>query len=300
MPIILNNVSFAYNKKQNKAHHVNKNEILNKTYDENEKYTNAYDIIHNVSLRIDDGECIGIMGKTGSGKTTLLELIAGLLKPTSGTVTTPKNDIGFVFQNPEQQLFAATVREDVGFGLKYSGLSKQEKDARVKEALTLMGLEPAHFEEEMPFALSGGEQRRVAIAGVLALKKKVLLFDEPFSGLDESGVYALLKVLWALRKEGITVIIVSHNEDALAMVTKRILIVEDGRIAKDAPVSEAFNDVEDMMSRGLGVCTYRLITYKLGLPETIVTYGDLLGALKEKVAVKTKVTKSSAKQRSKK
>src|SRR5574344_729025 len=113
MQIVLNDVTFAYKKNS--------------------------EILHNVSLRIDDGECIGIMGKTGSGKTTLLELIAGLLKPTSGTVTTPKNDIGFVFQNPEQQLFAATVREDVGFGLKFSGLWKQEREGRVEEALMLMG-----------------------------------------------------------------------------------------------------------------------------------------------------------------
>jgi energy-coupling factor transport system ATP-binding protein len=269
MQIVLNNVTFAYKKNS--------------------------EILHNISLRIDEGECIGVMGKTGSGKTTFLELIAGLLDPTNGTITTPTDDIGFVFQNPEQQLFASTVREDVSFGLKFSGLSKQEKEVRVEEALTLMGLEPAQFAEEMPLALSGGEQRRVAIAGVLALKKKVLLFDEPFSGLDESGVYALLKVLWVLRKEGITIIIVSHNEDALAMVTKRILIVEDGRIAKDAPVSEVFSDVDDMVNRGLGVCTYRLITYKLGLPETIVTYGDLLNALKEKLATKSTITKRSTK-----
>ena len=269
MQIVLNNVTFAYKKNS--------------------------EILHKISLRIDEGECIGVMGKTGSGKTTFLELIAGLLEPTNGTITTPTDDIGFVFQNPEQQLFASTVREDVGFGLKFSGLSKQEKEVRVEEALTLMGLEPAQFAEEMPLALSGGEQRRVAIAGVLALKKKVLLFDEPFSGLDESGVYALLKVLWVLRKEGITIIIVSHNEDALAMVTKRILIVEDGRIAKDAPVSEVFSNVDDMVNRGLGVCTYRLITYKLGLPETIVTYGDLLNALKEKLATKSPITKRSTK-----
>jgi energy-coupling factor transport system ATP-binding protein len=261
MPIILNAVSFSYKRNE--------------------------EVLHSVSLHIADGECIGIMGKTGSGKTTLLELIAGLLTPTSGTIETKKNDIGFVFQNPEQQLFASTVREDVGFGLKYSALTKEEKDTRIKEALTLMGLEPAQFEEKMPFSLSGGEQRRVAVAGVLALKKKILLFDEPFSGLDESGVYVLLKVLWTLRKEGITIIIVSHNEDALAMVTKRIIIVEDGRIVKDVPVSEAFSDVPDMSNRGLGVCTYRLITYKLGLPETIVTYADLLNALKEKIKGRT-------------
>src|SRR5574344_1978405 len=112
MQIVLNNVTFAYKKDS--------------------------EILHDISLCIDEGECIGVMGKTGSGKTTLLELIAGLLKPTNGTITTPKNDIGFVFQNPEQQLFAATVREDVGFGLKFSGLSKQEKETRVEKALTLM------------------------------------------------------------------------------------------------------------------------------------------------------------------
>lgn len=254
--------------------------------------------LREVDLQIADGEYVGIMGRTGCGKTTLIQLLAGLLVPTQGTVlldgedinrrgfdrSTLRRKVGLVFQYPECQLFETTVRRDVAFGLKHAGLSRREVDERVRRALERCGFSYDEVCDKSPLGLSGGEKRRLAIAGVLAVQPQYLFFDEPFAGLDPLGREAFTELTKRLNREGVTVVIVSHNADCLAECAKRILMMDSGRIVLDGAPEEVFRDIDRIQALHLGVSDSREIAWLLQergveISQYIATYRELLPAV---------------------
>ena len=251
--------------------------------------------LQDLSLKIDDGDYVGIMGKTGCGKSTLIQLIAGLMQPLEGQIIIDGKDInardypreelrrkvGIVFQYPEVQLFETSVEKDVAFGLKHSGLSKTEIAENVRWAIETVGLDFEAIRAESPFSLSGGEKRRVAIAGVLAAKPKILIFDEPIVGLDPHGRAAFLELTGHLNAPGATIIMVSHNADAIAENAQRVIVLEDGRLLIDAPAKHAFRDVTLLQEKGVGISPAREMAHLLSacghpIPQDTIRYQELL------------------------
>lgn len=223
--------------------------------------------VDNVSLEINNGEFLGIIGHTGSGKSTLIQHFNGLLSPTAGNILVNNIDIhkkqkplkeirqkvGLVFQYPEHQLFEMTVYKDVAFGPTNIGLSQDEIDLRVKEALNIVGLSEDIYEKS-PFELSGGQKRRVAIAGVLAMKPEVLILDEPTAGLDPKGRDEILDEISKLHKElAITVILVSHSMEDVGKYVERIIVMDKGQIKYDDEPKKVFYHIKELESMGLGV-----------------------------------------------
>ena len=224
--------------------------------------------LDDVSLTIQDGEFIGIIGHTGSGKSTLVQHLNGLLKPSSGQVLVDGEDlnaekadrralrqrIGLVFQYPEYQLFEETVARDIAFGPRNQGLSKEEIDQRVRYAMDCVHLDYEKYASRSPFELSGGQMRRVAIAGVLAMRPKVLILDEPTAGLDPRGRDRILTMLEDLhKKENTTILMVSHSMDDMARLATRLIVMADGRLAMTGTPREVFARVDEMVSLGLDV-----------------------------------------------
>lgn len=222
-------------------------------------------MLDQVSLQVGSGEFVGIVGCTGCGKTTLLKAMAGLLEVQGGEIlldgenifsrrfdrTVLRRKVGMVFQYPEYQLFAQTVEKDVGFGLKYSRLSREEKQERVRWALEQMGFSYEEIKDQSPLSLSGGEKRRVAIAGVLATKPELLMLDEPLAGLDPMAREAFLEFLEKLTGQGVTVLMVSHNLDALAEHAARIIGMKQGKIVMDGSCREVLGDSRALRTIGL-------------------------------------------------
>lgn len=220
-----------------------------------------------VNLEIQDGEVIGLIGHTGSGKSTLVQHFNGLLKPTAGTLHVQgievtkgvnlrplRQKVGLVFQYPEHQLFEENVALDVAFGLKNIGLPREEIQQRVEQALSAVGIDYQRFKDRSPFELSGGQMRRVAIAGVLAMEPEVLILDEPTAGLDPHTRKDLLEHLRLVQKErGITLIIVSHSMDDIAAMVNRILVMDKGKIAAQGSPGEIFSQGEKLRRIGLDV-----------------------------------------------
>ena len=218
-----------------------------------------------VNLEIQDGEVIGLIGHTGSGKSTLVQHFNGLLKPTAGTLHVQgievtkgvnlrplRQKVGLVFQYPEHQLFEENVALDVAFGLKNIGLPREEIQQRVEQALSAVGIDYQRFKDRSPFELSGGQMRRVAIAGVLAMEPEVLILDEPTAGLDPHTRKDLLEHLRLVQKErGITLIIVSHSMDDIAAMVNRILVMDKGKIAAQGSPGEIFSQGEKLRRIGL-------------------------------------------------
>ena len=238
--------------------------------------------LNDVSLTINKGEFIGIIGHTGSGKSTLIQHFNGLEKATSGTIYFNGQDIydkdfnmkslrskvGLVFQYPEHQLFETTVLEDVKFGPKNLGLDKLEVDLRAFEAIKQVGLSEKSYDAS-PFELSGGQKRRVAIAGVLAMKPEILILDEPTAGLDPRGRDEILDQIAKLHKEGLTVILVSHSMEDVAKYADRIIAMNSGKIAFDGTPKEVFRHYKELERMGLSApqVTYVMQEMKdLGLP----------------------------------
>ena len=206
-----------------------------------------------VDVSIDfEGGVTGLMGKTGSGKTSLLEVMAGATSPDSGRVRAQGDgEIGLVFQLPERQFFEPTVEREVTFGLREHGLSASCARERAAHALALMGLDLAELAGRSPFSLSGGQQRRVAIASVLALRPSVLLLDEPTAGLDPRARRACRDAVRAAAGEGATVVIASHDANALAEVADRLVVLEEGRVTLDGPARTLLADAPLMRAYGL-------------------------------------------------
>lgn len=225
------------------------------------------DALKDISFKIEDGEFVGLIGHTGSGKSTLVQHMNGLMKPTSGeiyfdgqdisdkeyNITALRSNVGLVFQYPEHQLFEATVFEDVCFGPKNQGLDKKEVELRAFAALKQVGIDEDMFYQS-PFDLSGGQKRRVAIAGVLAMKPRVLVLDEPTAGLDPKGRDEILNLVKKLHdEEHITIVLVSHSMDDVANYVDRILVMNKGILVYDAPPKEVFVHVEELEKMGLAV-----------------------------------------------
>ncbi len=220
-----------------------------------------------VSVDFEKGEIVALIGHTGSGKSTLLQHLNGLLQPDSGDVLfegesihkskdTLRNcrfNVGLCFQYPEQQLFDSTVYKDVAFGPRNMGLSAEAIDKRVKDSVAYVGLSEDYLEKS-PFDLSGGEKRRVAIAGVLSMEPKVLILDEPTAGLDPVGKNNLLKLIKDYNnKTGNTVIFVSHNMDDVALVADKVIVMNDGEIAMEGTVEQVYSQGEKLAELGLDV-----------------------------------------------
>ena len=224
--------------------------------------------LDNIDLTIKKGEFVGIIGHTGSGKSTLIQHFNGILKPTSGDVfigdmnTKDKElaksglryKIGLVFQYPEYQLFEETIEKDIAFGPKNMGLSEEEVTERVKEAMEIVGLDYEAKKDKSPFEISGGQKRRVAIAGILAMKPDILILDEPTAGLDPKGrdeLFFQIKRLY--EKNNITIVLISHSMEDVAKLVNRIIIMKNGHIHLDKSTKEAFSDVYDLKKVGLNV-----------------------------------------------
>ena len=227
--------------------------------------TNA---LHDVSLTIEDGEFIGLIGHTGSGKSTLVQHLNGLLMPTSGRVIVDGLDladkstdrrairqrVGLVFQYPENQLFEETVEKDIAFGPKNLGLDQEEISRRVRDAMRRVALDYDTLHERSVFELSGGQMRRVAIAGVLAMEPQVLVLDEPCAGLDPRGREEILSLIRQLHAEcGTTIVMVSHSMDDVASLAERVIVMNRGEIFMDGVPREVFSRGEDLRAIGLDV-----------------------------------------------
>jgi energy-coupling factor transport system ATP-binding protein len=223
--------------------------------------------LDNVSLEISKGEFVGLIGHTGSGKSTLIQHFNGLFKPTNGEVYVNnvnihnkdvslrdiRQKVGLVFQYPEHQLFEMTVYKDVAFGPTNMGLNNDEIDARVKQAIKIVGLSEDIYDKS-PFDLSGGQKRRVAIAGVLAMKPDVLILDEPTAGLDPKGRDEILNEISKLHRElGITIILVSHSMEDEGKYVERIIVMNKGKVKFDDKPKIVFTNIEELQSMGLGV-----------------------------------------------
>jgi len=224
--------------------------------------------LRGVTLSIYAGTFVGLLGPTGSGKSTLIQHFNALLRPTSGTVRvagidlsqpradvkTVRRKVGLVFQYPEHQLFEETVFDDVAYGPRNLGLATPEIQERVHDALRLVGVDPDAFGRRSPFSLSGGEMRRVAIAGVLAMQPEVLVLDEPAAGLDPQGKQEILGQIRTLHRErGLTVILITHSMDEAAQLVDRIVVMNRGQVAMDGPVRGIFRRADELAAIGLGV-----------------------------------------------
>ncbi len=223
--------------------------------------------LDNVSFQVEKGEFIGIIGHTGSGKSTLIQHLNGLLRPTSGTVLLDGQDIwsdkkltrqsrfrvGLVFQYPEYQLFEETVYKDIAFGPKNMGLDEKEIDRRVREAASFVGLTEKQLQVS-PFDLSGGQKRRVAIAGVIAMEPEVLILDEPTAGLDPEGREDILANIGSYRKaKNATIMMVSHSMSDVARLTDRLLVMNQSKLAMDGTPEQVFTHAQELVEMGLAI-----------------------------------------------
>ena len=256
--------------------------------------------IEDIDLTIPQGQLVGIIGHTGSGKSTFIQHLNALLAPNAGKVICGgkdineskisrrdvKHQVGLVFQYPEYQLFEETVYKDIAFGPKNMKLSEEEIDQRVREAAGFVGVEEELFDKS-PLELSGGQKRRIAIAGVIAMRPGVLILDEPTAGLDPAGCRQILDNICAYReKTGATVIIVSHNMDDVARIAERIIVFSHGRVVMDGTAGEVFSRAQELIDIGLDVphataTALALRKQGLPLPEGIYTHEQLLSAILE-------------------
>ena len=242
-------------------------EVKNLTYIYSAGTPFEHKALDDISFSVERSEFIGIIGHTGSGKSTLMQQLNGLLKPTSGTVLLDGQDIwsdkkltrqarfrvGLVFQYPEYQLFEETVYKDIAFGPKNMGLSPEEVDRRVREAAGFVGLTEQQLEVS-PFDLSGGQKRRVAIAGVIAMEPEVLILDEPTAGLDPVGRSEILGNIQSYRKaKNATIMMVSHSMEDVARLTDRLLVMNGSKLAMDAPPAQVFTHAEELTQMGLNI-----------------------------------------------
>ncbi|MBP2143737.1 cobalt/nickel transport system ATP-binding protein [Methanococcus voltae] len=220
------------------------------------KYPDGTSALKGINFKAEEGDMIAILGPNGAGKSTLFLHFNGILKPKEGVVKVKEKPIsyknkdllevrktvGIVFQNPDDQLFAPTVAQDVAFGPMNLGLDKEEVTKRVKEALKAVDMEG--YDEKPPHHLSGGQKKRVAIAGILAMKPEIIVLDEPTAGLDPLGASQIMRLLYELNKQGITIIISTHDVDLVPVYANKVYLISDGKIIKNGTPKEIFNDTE--------------------------------------------------------
>lgn len=263
--------------------------------------------VDNVDFCVNDGEFVSIIGHTGSGKSTLIQHLNGLLKPDSGkifigdiditaekvTMVDIRKKIGLVFQYPEYQLFEETVYEDIAFGPKNLDLDEAEVDNRIREAMELVGMDFEEYAQRSPFELSGGQKRRIAIAGVIAMKPEVLILDEPTAGLDPKSHQEILEMVCTVKERtGSIIILVSHNMDDVARLSDRVFVMEKGRIVMDGLPKDVFYQKDFLTSIGLGLpqpteMALMLKEKGMDLGDSILTIDDLESALAEKAGDKS-------------
>jgi len=256
--------------------------------------------IKNINLEIKRGEFIGIIGHTGSGKSTLLQHLNGLLKPSVGNVSVEgqdlglkdqaaqraKRSVGMVFQYPEHQLFEETVYDDIAFGPRNIGIEETEIVARVEKAMEFVGLDYELFAKRTPFQLSGGQMRRVAIAGVIALEPAYLILDEPSAGLDPRGRDEIFgQIIKLYTSTGITVVLVSHNMEDVARMAKRLIVMNDGEISLDGSPIDIFRDCQTQLKEaGVNVPPLTVLMNKfkqrgLAVDHTVVAMDDAIDSV---------------------
>lgn len=278
MPIILDSVSYVYGE-----HTPFRKEALKE-----------------INLTINEGDFVGIIGHTGSGKSTLVQHLNGLLHPTAGKVTINgvdaalkteeaklmRHKVGMVFQYPEQQLFEETIAQDIAFGPKNLGLSDSEVDERVREAMDFVGLDYETYANRSPFQLSGGQMRRVAIAGVVALNPSYLILDEPSAGLDPFGREEIFqKIIDLHAKKGITVVLVSHNMEDISRMANRLIVIDNGQIQLDGkPIDIFMNKRKELQAAGVDVPPVSKLVEHLrdrGLPvsQQVISVDDAVKAI---------------------
>lgn len=245
--------------------------------------------LSDVSFSLDTGSFLGITGKTGCGKSTLLQLIAGLLEPTEGGIIVGGEDINgpgydrrklrrslsIVFQFPEYQLFETTVERDVSFSLRQMGMEKNEIAKRVEWALETMGFRFDEIRGKSPLALSSGQKRRVAIAGALVSRPEILMFDEPFAGLDPFSREDFIRLVRTLNASGTTIVIVSHDSDSLLRCAGEVMVLEDGRIGAYGPAVEVLSEKH----AGVGRPAVIELADMIGLEKPVSGYDELLDAI---------------------
>lgn len=273
-------------------------ELKNVTYTYSPGTSYEIHALKDINLNIPDGQFIGVIGHTGSGKSTLIQHLNALIQPTSGTVSyngedvwaenynrrALRSEVGLVFQYPEHQLFEMTVLKDVCYGPKNLGLDHDAAVERAKEALAMVGMTEKDYEKS-PFELSGGQKRRVAIAGVLAMHPEVLVLDEPTAGLDPKGRNDILDRISALHKQtGITVILVSHSMEDVAKYVDRIIVMNRGEVFMDGTPKEIFRRSEDLESVGLAAPQVTYVMRQLHkifpeLPKDVTTVEEAKVAL---------------------
>lgn len=224
--------------------------------------------LNNINCEIKDGEFIALIGHTGSGKSTFIQHLNGLLSPTSGNIIVDginiadkkvklsdiRKKVGLVFQYPEYQLFEETIEKDIEYGPRNLGISEEEISNRVKKSMEMVGLDYETYKDKSPFDLSGGQKRRVAIAGVIAMEPKILILDEPTAGLDPKGREDILAQIKILHKEyGMTIIMVSHSMEDVAKIADRVIVMNSGEIVLDGEIAEVFKEIEILEKIGLAV-----------------------------------------------
>lgn len=243
-------------------------EVKNLTHIYNEGLPHESVALEDVTFRAEDGQLVGVIGHTGSGKSTLVQHLNGLLKPRSGSIVVGDTDItadgvvmrdirrkiGLVFQYPEYQLFEETVAKDVAFGPANLGLSAEEIDARVKEAIEMVGLDYHQVKNVSPFDLSGGQKRRVAIAGVIAMKPEILILDEPTAGLNPKAHADILGMVETIHeRENNIIFLVSHNMNDIARMSDKVIVMNRGRLVMDGTPVEVFSREKELKSMGLAL-----------------------------------------------
>ena len=268
---------------------------LNHIYDKGMPTEQA--ALTDISFEIGDGEFVGIIGHTGSGKSTLLQHLNGLLKASSGTIeigdvdiTRPgvsmveiRKKVGLVFQYPEYQLFEETVAKDVAYGPKNLGLSEEEIDERVREAIMLVGLDYDTVAERSPFELSGGQKRAVAIAGVIAMRPQVLILDEPTAGLDPKAHKDVLGMIKEVhRRTGNITILVSHNMSDVAEMTDKVIVIDGGKLVTVGTPMEVFSKGDLLKDIGLDLPPITEICRNLGIEETVLDMDTAVKKITEK------------------
>jgi cobalt/nickel transport system ATP-binding protein len=233
------------------------------TNDVTYEYPDGTKALEEVNFNAEEGKIVALLGPNGAGKSTLFLHFNGILRPTEGSLIVDgeklkyekkdllkiRQKVGIVFQNPDDQLFAPTVLEDVAFGPMNMGLSNEDVEQRVKEALTRVGMEG--YEKKAPHHLSGGQKKRVAIAGILAMKPKIMVLDEPTSGLDPKGASQILRLLYQLNSEGMTIVISTHDVDLVPIYASKVYIISQGKIIKEGNPQEVFEDVDTIRGANL-------------------------------------------------
>lgn len=221
--------------------------------------------LKDVSFTIEDGEFVGIIGHTGSGKSTLIQIISSLIPQTAGRVLIDGVDysqkdadkkklrrtVGVVFQYPEYQLFEETIAKDIAYGPRMTGIPEEELENRTQVAMELVGMDYETYKDKSPFELSGGQKRKIAIAGVLAMEPKILIMDEPIAGLDPLGRESLMDLVKNLNDCGMTILMISHNMDGLAEYASRILVMNQGKLMMNGTPREVFREHEALRAAGL-------------------------------------------------